>query len=115
MPFGHIDRPNFTFGESILFTRVINLIILLPVFGSIVVYLPLLNEKTNEIEYKSDCLAKMSKQIKCGKRHTDAYGTYSMILITRAVLSRPTDLYQYEMSSCIDTHTHTTPNNDVYC
>lgn len=48
----------FTFRESILFIKVINLIILLPVFGSIVEHLPLLHrgrrEKTNKIEYKSD-------------------------------------------------------------
>lgn len=61
-------------GESILFTEIINLIILLPAHGFSLfnkytcVCVPLSTDKTNEIEYKSDCLAKMSKQIKCGKK-----------------------------------------------
>lgn len=64
----------FTFRESILFIKVINLIILLPVFGSIVEYsaiVALERKKKRKKPTKSNtkATAKMSKQIKCGK-HT---------------------------------------------
>lgn len=119
LTFGHIDGPNiFTFRESILFTKVINLIVLLPVFGSIVVYLPLMlnGEKPTKSNTKATvrpkCLNKsnVAKETD-GEHHTRAHThrcTWNIFDDTHRKSgshSRPTDLYQHKMS--MHTHTHT--------
>lgn len=114
MAFGHIDRPNFTFGESISFTKVINLIILLPVFGSFVVYLPLLSEKkptksNTIVTVRPKCQNKSNVAKETPGKHTYRCTWYAFID------THHKNSFYLDQLICNSTKCQRTLNNETYC